>query len=389
MEKGVWAYPWDLVPDPDCARRHADMGLTYVCVAARYHAVRALSYLPDGPHITTHRTGRSWLQEAASLSERYAAAGVELDAWIVCFHEDPAPEGQRVVNCFGDQYPWASCPRHPEARERILSFVEVAAVTGVFRTLELEAFGFYGFSHGCEHDKAYALSDPQLVEALSLCCCADCRSATGVEAVQIAQLVRPLLLASLADGVPPIQSRADGYADALDQILAVEAGARAAHCDDLLAEVMERVRGRARIRLQVSPRPRALGAVRPISIPFGTGIPAGDSTLPGLTTPSDSLPDEFVVPVWSSDPGEVRNDVQQVLDEVHSWNLERPPNRWRPRPRVLAGFCAIPPFCAPTGIEQAVETIMSARPDGLCAYHDGIMHPNARRAYAKALEAQS
>ncbi|GMV35854.1 MAG: hypothetical protein AMXMBFR61_03620 [Fimbriimonadales bacterium] len=371
MEKGVWAYPWDLLAEPDSARRHADMGLTYVCVAARYHAVRALSYRPEGPRITTHRLGESWLDEAASLSAHYAAAGVALDAWIVCFHEDPAPDGQRVINCFGDEYPWASCPRHPEARERILSFVERTAATGAFRTLELEAFGFYGFAHGSEHDKVCVPSHAQLVEALSLCCCRRCRAATGVTAGELGQLVRPMLLDAPADVAASAHSRDSEASELLESFLEAERAARATYCSDLLAEAQQRVNGRGRIRIQVSPDKRAFGAARP--------VPAPDSV----------LPDELVVPVWSSDPAEALDAVRKVRAEIQDREGESPHLGRRGHPKLLAGFAAIPPYCPRERIAQAVGTILEAGPDGLCAYHDGMMHPVARRAYAEALAAQS
>ncbi len=371
MEKGVWAYPWDLLAEPDSARRHADMGLDYVCVAVRYHAVRALTYRPDVPRITTQPMGRSWLDEAASLTGRYAASGVALDAWIVCFHEDPAPEGQRVLNCLGDEYPWASCPRHPEARERILSFIERAAMTGAFRTLELEAFGFYGLTHGSEHDKVQLPAQAQLVETLSLCCCPRCRAATGATSEDLAQLVKRMLLGSPAERVSQSNAPVSRGSDDLARILAAEGAARAAYCDELSAEVMERVRGRTRIRLQVSPDNRVFGAARPVP------------------SPNAILPDELVVPVWSSDPAEVRDAVRRTLAELQGCDAESLQRKQQRFPGVIAGFAAIPPHCTMEKVELAVRTVLLAGPDGLCAYHDGMMHPEARRAYAEALAAQS
>lgn len=371
MEKGVWAYPWDLLAEPDCALRHADMGLSYVCVATRYHAVRALSYRADGPRITTHLGGRSWLDETISLSARYSAVGIALDAWIVCFHEDPAPEGQRIINCLGDEYPWASCPRHPEARGRILSFIERTAATGAFRTLELEAFGFYGFSHGSEHDKLPMLSNALLSETLSVCCCPRCRAASGVQSQELAAFAQRMLHTLHSEAAPSADSRPSDGTESLDRILEAEAAARLAYCDELLADAIDRVGDRASIRLQVSPDTHALGAARPV---------------PAFGTP---LPDEMMVPVWSSDPHDVRVATAEVLSRVHERSPETQHGEPRVRPRVLAGFATIPPHCCPAHVKHAVETVLAADPAGLCAYHDGMMHPDARRAYAQGLAAQS
>ena len=98
---GVNLYPWDVVGDPECAARVADLGADRVTLAAAYHTVRALTpqhpehkvvtaahsavyYRPDRRRwlkqrlqpVEAHWSPRSFPQAAAELG----AAGLESDA---------------------------------------------------------------------------------------------------------------------------------------------------------------------------------------------------------------------------------------------------------------------------------------------------------------------
>lgn len=43
MRTAAFLYPWDVVGDPDAARRIAELGVQQVTLAAAYHSTRALT----------------------------------------------------------------------------------------------------------------------------------------------------------------------------------------------------------------------------------------------------------------------------------------------------------------------------------------------------------
>jgi hypothetical protein len=331
-ERGVWAYPWDMEADPDAGRRMVDLGLTYVSLAVKYHAVRALAYLPSRPKITTHRSGGDFLDLATDIAEQNAKIGLATDAWTVCFHEDPPPEGQRMINCFGDEYPWASCPANPAAAVRIIGYIENVARKGVFRTLELEAFGFYGLAHGSEHDKV-ALTDPRQPVALSICCCPYCQTSLGVKPEHIHDLF----------------VTTDGLATYLRDHVARRSEVVKKNLGVLRGSVGKSVC----LRMAVSADPLRFGAECPIS------------------HVSDDL-DELSLPVWTHNPQEIVEAIQFVASQS---NLP-----------MTAGFQTVPPFCPdPVAIPAIVGLIKAENPHGICAYHGGMMTPAARDSYAASL----
>jgi hypothetical protein len=76
-----------------------------------------------------------------------------------------------VVNCFGDHYPHALCPRWPEvqhyAATLVVEAVRGADISGVL----LESWGQQGVAHTGMHDKTAGAWSPAATRLLSICCC--------------------------------------------------------------------------------------------------------------------------------------------------------------------------------------------------------------------------
>jgi hypothetical protein len=204
---GVFCYPWDLVGDPAAPRRLAELGVDTVTLPAAYHSVRAIT-----PHHPAHRIvqahhaaayfpvrAEAWrgqrLRPAAPTwgvpdpdpfgraAKMVRDVGLKVEAWIVLTHNTRlglANPDLTVRNAYGDRYPYALCPSHPEVREYARTLVSEVATTypDQLSGLVLEAFGWLGFDHGSHHDKTGDLT-PAEREHLSVCVCEACAAALG------------------------------------------------------------------------------------------------------------------------------------------------------------------------------------------------------------------
>lgn len=141
-QAGLFIYPWDFVdegPDKVIAAVQA-LGVTHVIVASLYHAGfllyphnprRSTHMLEDGvayfhPELTHYRDGpmhpriasmcqdQDWFR---SICDRSVAAGLKVGAWAVVCHNTPLGlehPGATIQNAFGDSYPHALSPGHPD-----------------------------------------------------------------------------------------------------------------------------------------------------------------------------------------------------------------------------------------------------------------------------------
>ena len=205
-------YPWDVVGDPQAAGRIRALGVATVSLAAAYHGVRGLT-----PHHPQHRVvatpgsaayfplsdtewaGRvlrpqtpGWLggQDGFGVAATALhAAGLTIRAWVVLLHNDGLGDEHPdlvIRNAFGDRYSWAMCPAQPAVVEYAAGLAAAAAARPLVSGIELEACGWYGYSHGNAHDKVAGIPLSAAEEWLmSLCFCAACTAAyarAGVEA---------------------------------------------------------------------------------------------------------------------------------------------------------------------------------------------------------------
>lgn len=199
MSVAFCAYPWDLIDDPDAAARVRAAGGDGVAIAAAYHSVRAATplhprhrivdatssalYLPVReeafgalrPEDRTPWVGPDAFARAAAVAR---AAGLRVEAWIVLTHSTSVgtrnPEA-RVVNAFGEPYPYALCPARPEVRAYAAALVAETAAAADLDGVMLEACGPMGLGHLGHHEKTAGADWSADAEALlSICFCTVC-----------------------------------------------------------------------------------------------------------------------------------------------------------------------------------------------------------------------
>lgn len=204
-------YPWDLVGHPARALEWQRGGLDELAIASSYHAVRALSWMPDGS-VSVRQQNRSshhlpptaeWaggvlrprppvglpddlFTQSVRITEE---AGLDVRAWVVLTHLDHDPDSAEAeyaaVDLFGNRSSFSLCPSHPAVRQYARGLLEdVLRQTGVDSFL-IESLQTLGFRHLVAHDKSAfsALSEAQL-DVLSLCFCSACVSIgerTGID----------------------------------------------------------------------------------------------------------------------------------------------------------------------------------------------------------------
>ncbi|PBC50863.1 hypothetical protein CJ179_08720 [Rhodococcus sp. ACS1] len=173
------AYPWDVLGDPHFVDRARALGVAEISLAASYHSTRAATPLHpahkvvDAHHAALYRPIRTAAWDGHTVTARVATwagsedafadaarilidAGIEVNAWIVLSHSTVlghAHPGATVVNCFGDRYPYALAPGHPDI-VRYARTLAAEAVHGVaLHGVSIEACGQLGIAHVGPHEK--------------------------------------------------------------------------------------------------------------------------------------------------------------------------------------------------------------------------------------------
>jgi hypothetical protein len=378
-----YAYPWDVIGDPDFAGRVADLGLTDVVLAASYHSTRAATpYHPRHQLVNAHRAAlyrpvrpaiwadrrlapvpADWVDAADPFAEAAAAlrrAGLGVTAWIVLTHNTRLGQAHpdvAVVNCFGDSYPYALCPRHGEVREYAATLA-AEAVRGVeLEGVSLEACGQLGLAHVSHHEKTDGAWGPAASRLLAVCCCRACRQAwrrRGLEAREVVASLRSAVLA-LRDGKAPEHASPETLlgAEVADAIL----DARHAAADSLRRRVLEALPPVGRITLHGHPdpwvaapspglTPSALSDVDALLLPCW---PAGSATAEMVATARALAPARvsigaYVTVLAPTDPTDLSAHVHRLAaagaDELHLYHLGLAPGD---RQRLIRQFAAPAP----------------------------------------------
>ncbi|MGW7552250.1 hypothetical protein [Streptomyces rimosus] len=302
MRTAAFLYPWDVVGDPDAARRIAELGVQQVTLAAAYHSTRALTprhprhrvvtarhaavlYPPDAER-WAGRALRPYPQEWTAGPDPFGEAaraltdaGLEVHSWVVLAHngrlgaEHPAIA---VRNAYGDRYPWAPCIARPEVRAYLRDLAAEAATRPGACGTELESCGWYGLAHLHAHDKISGVPLSGAAQYLmSLCFCEVCEAGYGGLGVR-ARDVR----AAVVRALEPVWTGAGGSEGAsgggragewreVEKLLGGELsglvrGWREAAARTLRREVVAAVRGAAgdrfRVLLHADPAPHRCGA---------------------------------------------------------------------------------------------------------------------------------
>jgi hypothetical protein len=272
MASAVYLYPWDVVGDPDAARRVAATGAAEVALAAVYHDVRAITPFHPAHRIVTKRAGPLYGPQGEGSFERAGGAlreaGLSVTAWVVVTHNESLalerPE-LRIRNAFGDSYPWALCCANPGTRDYAARLAaEIGALDCVDR-IELEACGWFGFDHQSPHDKTGAIGG----WPLDLCWCPSCEAAFAAAGLEMAKTrVR-------------VRDAIDASAALPEDLSAALANVRARLAGEFMRNTVA-MAGKP-VLLQVSPDPLACGAN------------------PGFAPADLTVPDELVLNCASGD----------------------------------------------------------------------------------------
>lgn len=316
---GVYLYPWDIAGDELAADRVAAMGVDTVVLAAAYHAVRAVTPRHPQHRIVTAAEAAVYFpldsadwQDArlrpaqpphdhdsfGSAVDAIRIAGPRVRAWVVVMHN--ATLGARcpelvVRNAFGDRYPWALCPSHPEVVQYAVSIARSAARRPGVCGIELESCGWYGAGHGSSHDKVSGIPPSGIDEVLmSLCFCTACTAvygAAGIDAIELQRRVTDGLAPRFAHGLDTNEQGA-GLAGVLGAALATQVVAvRSEVANSLRRHVVAAVREATgpgfEVLLHADPRETATGAN--VGVDWAAAADDVDGLVLACTGPIDTV----------------------------------------------------------------------------------------------------
>ncbi|UNT00495.1 hypothetical protein MMF93_31510 [Streptomyces tubbatahanensis] len=311
MKVTGYAYPWDVLGDPDFTARASALGLDEVAVALAYHSTRAATpWSPHGTsvvarHAALYRPLRPHVWQGAALTPaapawpRWARTGSDADGggeavralgeagiaaagWVVLTHNSRLGEAHpsaAVHNCFGEVYPWALCPSRPAVRTYAATVTAEAVRDLDLSSVILEACGPLGAVHQHQHEKTDGVWAPAVARLLSVCCCADCAAGwteRGFEPAAVRARIRTGVRELIGAGDLALTD--DGLPTGMREALLAT---RQASSDALRRAVLERVPRGVRTVLHGSMDPWATGA------------------LPGLTPAAPAETDAVVLQNWA------------------------------------------------------------------------------------------
>ena len=173
---GLFMYPWDFIDEgvDDLVHRVRDLGVTRILLTSVYHAGfflhphnprRKTHLLEDGVayfHPTEAHYDRSPIKPAVAslcastdwfgrICAKVVDAGLAASAWTVCLHNTRLgllhPQAT-VRNVYGDSYPHAMSPAHPDARAYVRALVSDLAEHYPLLSVLLEAPDYRKRAHG-------------------------------------------------------------------------------------------------------------------------------------------------------------------------------------------------------------------------------------------------
>jgi len=178
MNAALFTFLWDFVDEgvDDLTAYIRDLGVTRVLVASQYHAGFFLH--PHNPTRKTHLleggvsyfrpdralydgltirpipasmcADRDWF---AFVCERLVDRGLEVSAWHVCLHNTRLgllhPDAT-IRNAYGDSYPHALSPAHPDAVAFVEATVKDIATNYPLASVMLEASNYRKRAHGSD-----------------------------------------------------------------------------------------------------------------------------------------------------------------------------------------------------------------------------------------------
>lgn len=178
MNAALFTFLWDFVDEgvDDLTAYIRDLGVTRVLVTSQYHAgfflhphnpTRKTHLLEDGvsyfrpdpalydgltirPIPASMCADRDWF---AFVCERLVDRGLEVSAWHVCLHNTRLgllhPDAT-IRNAYGDSYPHALSPAHPDAVAFVEATVKDVATNYPLASVMLEASNYRKRAHGAD-----------------------------------------------------------------------------------------------------------------------------------------------------------------------------------------------------------------------------------------------
>lgn len=178
MNAALFTFLWDFVDEgvDDLTAYIRDLGVTRVLVTSQYHAgfflhphnpTRKTHLLEDGvsyfrpdpalydgltirPIPASMCADRDWF---AFVCERLVDRGLEVSAWHVCLHNTRLgllhPDAT-IRNAYGDSYPHALSPAHPDAVAFVEATVKDVATNYPLASVMLEAPNYRKRAHGAD-----------------------------------------------------------------------------------------------------------------------------------------------------------------------------------------------------------------------------------------------
>ncbi len=353
------AYPWDVLGDPDFPARASDHGIDEITLACAYHAVRAATPLHPSHQVITAPTSAiyrpvrpeawaghrlapvSWPDVPGAFDDATAVvtrAGFGVTAWLVLTHNSRLGTDHpdvAVVNCFGDRYPHALCPRWPEV-QRYAATLAVEAVRGAnISGVLLEAWGQQGIAHAGMHDKTAGAWSPTATRLLSICCCTACQQAWPVDPAHA--------IAELRDAV-----RYQRESTVAEEIRATKAAGAA----QLLATVVDALGPDLPVTVFTDPDPWSATPVGAVDPRVATAVVSAWSTDPTRATavaaaraalPPDITVGAYVTVLPPVDPQAVPTHIQRLRNagarqlNLYHLGLAGTDRQWALRAAVRAG----------------------------------------------------
>jgi len=368
-----YAYPWDVIGDPDFAQRVTDLGIEEVSLAATYHGTRAATPLHPGhrlveaPHAALYRPVResawaerglvpiaaSWVDSPdpfAEAADLLADRAIRIHTWVVLAHSSRLgllrPD-LVVRNCFGDRYSYALCPSQGEVRDYATTLAAEAvrdiAVSGV----SVEGLGQLGVAHNGLHEKTDGAYGPAAQRILSVCCCDGCQKgweAAGLDPPEVIDWLRAALLAVQHGTQPAAATMEQVLGDELAEALLMARHASQSALRVMVFDALADAAPGARITLHGQPDPWATGPSPAVTA--------------AVLQASVGLVGAVLVPAWPATPATYASigDTRRLAPEAIS---------------VGAYVTVLPPAEVGTVLDHA-RAVLAAGADELHLYHLGL-----------------
>ncbi len=223
--RALWIYPWDILDagiDETVRRAREEWNLTALSLATSYHSAKfllprrserrvflsggsAIYFRPDAemyalsalrPVVTPRTELLDVLDRTAEACHR---AGLQLRGWTVGLHNSrlgQAHPDATEENVFGDRYPWALCPAHPDVRAYLKGLIRDLVTNHDLDAIDLESTGFHGLVHGHHHELTGINLGQTEEYLLGLCFCAHClarAASAGVDGAALRHQIRDLI----------------------------------------------------------------------------------------------------------------------------------------------------------------------------------------------------